>query len=97
MSKKFSIEDMRALSVSELAKKVTELKKRQLKAFVARGAGEATNVKEVSFLKKEIAQILTVITQKEKGIEVTKKEQNVSKKKEQKEEKPKKEKKGKNK
>ncbi len=98
MSKKFSIEDMRELGVKELMKKVAELKKKQLKAFVARGAGEATNVKEVYFIKKEIAQILTVITQKEKGIEVTKNDKNVSKKKEvTKEEKPKKEKKGKNK
>lgn len=101
MSKKFTIEDMRELSVAELAKKVTELKKKQLKAFVARGAGETTNVKEVSFIKKEIAQILTIITQKEKGIEVKKSEKNMNKKKEAKkevkEEKPKKEKKGKNK
>ncbi|HHW20550.1 MAG TPA: 50S ribosomal protein L29 [Thermodesulfovibrio thiophilus] len=60
--------EIRNFSIEELRKKEKELRKELFNLRFQIAKGELQNVKRVKAVKKEIARILTIITEKERGI-----------------------------
>lgn len=60
--------DLRNLSIEELKKKEQELRKELFNLRFQLAKGELQNVKRVSAVRKDIARVLTIITEKERGI-----------------------------
>lgn len=59
--------DLRALSIEELRQKEMDLRKELFNLRFQLSKGELTNNKRVMAVKKDIARILTIITEKQKG------------------------------
>jgi len=62
--KKREIKELRVQSVEVLEKKLAELRKKQLEAAVNISAGRERNVRTAKNLRREIAQVMTVINEK---------------------------------
>jgi large subunit ribosomal protein L29 len=56
--------EMREISVDELAKKESDLRKELFNLRLQQATGEIENPMRIRTIKKEIARILTVITEK---------------------------------
>lgn len=59
--------ELRSLSVEELKQKEIDLRKELFNLRFQLSKGELANNKRVSAVKKDIARILTIITEKQKG------------------------------
>lgn len=59
--------DLRALSIDELRQKEMDLRRELFNLRFQLSKGELTNNKRVMAVKKDIARILTIITEKQKG------------------------------
>ncbi|GAQ95824.1 large subunit ribosomal protein L29 [Thermodesulfovibrio aggregans] len=59
---------LRNFSIEELKKKEQELRKELFNLRFQLAKGELQNVKRIKAVKKDIARILTIITEKQKGI-----------------------------
>jgi large subunit ribosomal protein L29 len=60
--------EIRALSVEELKQKETDLRKELFNLRFQASKGELTNNMRVRAVRKDIARVLTVMTEKEKGV-----------------------------
>lgn len=60
--------ELRNLSIEELRKKESELRRELFNLRFQLAKGELQNVKRIKAVKKDIARILTIITEKERGI-----------------------------
>lgn len=63
--KKKDLKALRSKSANELRKMANEKRQKANKAFVEIKTGQEKNLKEVKNLRKDIAQILTVLKEKE--------------------------------
>lgn len=63
--KKKDLKKTRESSIKDLKKKVLELKKDVAVSYANRYAGKSKSVMEVKNLRKDIAQIMTIIREKE--------------------------------
>ncbi len=63
--KKKGLKDLRAKEIDELKKLVSEKRKETSVIYAKVKTGQEKNLKKVKGLKKEIAQILTIIREKE--------------------------------
>jgi large subunit ribosomal protein L29 len=59
--------ELRALSIDELRQKEMDLRRELFNLRFQLSKGELTNNKRVMAVKKDIARILTIITEKQKG------------------------------
>lgn len=59
--------DLRAMSLDELEAKLVENKKEQFNLRVQQSTGQMTNTAQVRKVRKEIAQINTLITERKKN------------------------------
>ncbi len=62
------IVELRNFSIEELKKKEQELRKELFNLRFQLAKGELQNVKRIMAVKKDIARILTIITEKQRGI-----------------------------
>ncbi|GAB5046899.1 50S ribosomal protein L29 [Thermodesulfovibrio sp. TK110] len=62
------IVELRNFSIEELKKKEQELRKELFNLRFQLAKGELQNVKRIRAVKKDIARILTIITEKQRGI-----------------------------
>ena len=62
--------DVRSKSVDELKDELLKLRKEQLNLRFQRSTGQLENVSTVRQVRKDIARIKTVLTEKDKGIDV---------------------------
>lgn len=60
--------ELRNFSIEELRKKESELRRELFNLRFQLAKGELQNVKRIKAVKKDIARILTIITEKERGI-----------------------------
>ncbi|MGB9710967.1 MAG: 50S ribosomal protein L29 [Thermodesulfovibrio sp.] len=60
--------ELRNFSIEELKKKEQELRKELFNLRFQLAKGELQNVKRIRAVKKDIARILTIITEKQRGI-----------------------------
>lgn len=66
--KKKDLVNLREKSVSEIEKELATLKTKLFDAKISRSTGKETNLKVVRLLKKEVSQLMTIISEKqEKG------------------------------
>lgn len=63
--KKKDLQALKSKSIKELRKMVLDKKKEANEAFIKTKAGQEKNLKKVKNLRKDIAQILTLIKEKE--------------------------------
>ena len=61
-------EKLRDLSIEELREKEGDLRKELFNLRFQLAKGELQNVKRLKAVKKDIARILTILTEKQKGI-----------------------------
>ncbi len=61
-------EKLRDLSIEELREKEGELRKELFNLRFQLAKGELQNVKRLKAVKKDIARILTILTERQKGI-----------------------------
>jgi len=61
------IKDLRAMSLDELETKLTENKKEQFNLRVQQSTGQLSNTAQVRKVRKEIAQINTLISERKKN------------------------------
>uniref|UniRef100_A0A7C4AJU2 Large ribosomal subunit protein uL29 n=1 Tax=Thermodesulfovibrio aggregans TaxID=86166 RepID=A0A7C4AJU2_9BACT len=61
-------EKLRDLSIEELREKEGQLRKELFNLRFQLAKGELQNVKRLKAVKKDIARILTILTEKQKGI-----------------------------
>lgn len=66
-AKKLTAEDLRAKTEDELTKMLMDLKKQQLNLRFQKSGGQLANTAEVRAVRREIARIKTVLTQKTDG------------------------------
>lgn len=59
--------ELRSLSIDELRQKETDLRKELFNLRFQLSKGELSNNKRVMAVRKDIARILTIITEKQKG------------------------------
>ena len=59
--------DLRAMSIDELESKLTENKKTQFNLRVQKATGQLQNTAEVRKVRREIAKIYTLITERKKN------------------------------
>lgn len=64
---KVSADDLRAKSPDELNKQVVELKKQQMNLRFQKAGGQLNNTAEIRAVRREIARIKTLTTEKESG------------------------------
>jgi len=60
--------ELRNFSIEELKKKEQDLRKELFNLRFQLAKGELQNVKRIKAVKKDIARILTIITEKQRGI-----------------------------
>ncbi|WP_353684006.1 50S ribosomal protein L29 [Thermodesulfovibrio sp. 3907-1M] len=60
--------ELRNFSIEELKKKEQELRRELFNLRFQLAKGELQNVKRIRAVKKDIARILTIITEKQRGI-----------------------------
>ncbi len=58
---------LRELTIEELRRKEAELRKELLHLRIQKATGDIQNPKRISQIKRDIARILTIITEKERG------------------------------
>jgi ribosomal protein L29 len=63
--KKKDLQALKSKSIEELKKMVSDKKKEADEAFIKTKAGQEKNLKKVKNLRKDIAQILTLVKEKE--------------------------------
>lgn len=73
--KKKELKSLRIKKNEDLAKMVADKKKEATETYAKMRAGKEKNLKRVKYLKKEIAQILTIMKEKEFSEEEKKKEE----------------------
>ena len=61
------IKDLRAMSVDELDTKLAEAKKEQFNLRIQQSTGQLTNTAQVRKVRREIAQINTLIAERKKN------------------------------
>jgi len=61
------IKDLRAMSVDELEARLVECKKEQLSLRIKLATGQLENVSSISKVRKEVAQINTLLTERKKN------------------------------
>ena len=61
------IKDLRAMSVDELEAKLVECKKEQLSLRIQQATGQLQNPSAISKVRKEVAQINTLLTERKKN------------------------------
>ncbi|MBR1915776.1 MAG: 50S ribosomal protein L29 [Alphaproteobacteria bacterium] len=61
------IKDLRAMSLDELESKLAENKKEQFNLRIQQSTGQLTNTAQVGKVRKEIAQINTLIAERQKN------------------------------
>ena len=61
------IKDLRAMSVDELEARLVECKKEQLTLRIQQAIGQLTNTSAISKVRKEVAQINTLLTERKKN------------------------------
>ncbi len=61
------IKDLRAMSLDELETKLTENKKEQFNLRVQKSTGQLSNTAQVRKVRREIAQINTLIAERKKN------------------------------
>ncbi len=66
-AKKMTTEDLRAKTEDELSKVVLDLKKQQFNQRFQKSGGQLSNTAEVRNVRREIARIKTIITEKKAG------------------------------
>ena len=59
--------DLRAMTIDELETKLTENKKEQFNLRIQQSTGQLTNTAQVRKVRKEIAKINTLITERKKN------------------------------
>ncbi|MBO4285432.1 MAG: 50S ribosomal protein L29 [Alphaproteobacteria bacterium] len=59
--------DLRAMSVDELEEKLVQNKKEQFNLRIQQSTGQLTNTAQVRKVRREIAQINTLITERKKN------------------------------
>ena len=59
--------EIRAMSLDELETKLTECKKEQFNLRIQQSTGQLTNTAQVRKVRKQIAQINTLITERKKN------------------------------
>ena len=64
-------EDLRTKSEDELNKELLDLRKKQFNLRFQKSNGQLENTAQLRLVRRDIARVKTVITQKVKGIEVT--------------------------
>ncbi len=64
--KKTELKELRTLNLKELETRLASLKKKWLETQVKISVGEEKNIKAARNLRRDIAQILGIITQKKK-------------------------------
>ena len=60
------IKDLRAMSVDELEARLVECKKEQLRLRMLQATGQLQNPSAISKVRKEVAQINTLLTERKK-------------------------------
>ena len=61
------IKDLRAMSVDELEARLVERKKEQLSLRIQQATGQLQNPSAISKVRKEVAQINTLLTERKKN------------------------------
>ena len=61
------IKDLRAMSVDELETRLVECKKEQLSLRIQQSTGQLQNTSTISKVRKEVAQINTLLTERKKN------------------------------
>lgn len=61
------IKDLRAMSVDELETRLVECKKEQLSLRIQQATNQLTNTSAISKVRKEVAQINTLLTERKKN------------------------------
>ena len=61
------IKDLRAMSVDELENRLVECKKEQLSLRIQQATNQLTNTSAISKVRKEVAQINTLLTERKKN------------------------------
>ncbi|MBP5698441.1 MAG: 50S ribosomal protein L29 [Alphaproteobacteria bacterium] len=61
------IKDLRAMSVDELENRLVECKKEQLSLRIQQSTGQLQNTSTISKVRKEVAQINTLLTERKKN------------------------------
>ena len=61
------INDLRAMSIDELEKKLLELKKEQLNLRIQHSTGQLSNTAVIRSVRRDIAKINTLITERKKN------------------------------
>jgi large subunit ribosomal protein L29 len=61
------IKDLRAMSVDELEARLVECKKEQLTLRIKQATGQLENTSAISKVRKEVAQINTLLTERKKN------------------------------
>ena len=61
------IKDLRAMSFDELEKKLLELKKEQLNLRIQHSTGQLSNTAVIRSVRRDIAKINTLITERKKN------------------------------
>lgn len=61
------IKDLRAMSVDELEARLVECKKKQLSLRIQQATGQLQNPSAISKVRKEVAQINTLLTERKKN------------------------------
>ncbi len=65
--KKRDLEDLRAQQIEELRKKLTDSRKKLGETVVNASSGKEKNSREARIMRRDIAQILTIISERAKG------------------------------
>lgn len=66
-AKKMTTEDLRAKTEDELSKMVLDLKKQQFNQRFQKSGGQLSNTAEIRSVRREIAKIKTIVTEKKAG------------------------------
>lgn len=66
-AKKMTTEDLRAKTEDELSKMVLDLKKQQFNQRFQKSGGQMSNTSEIRKVRRDIARIKTIVTEKKAG------------------------------